>query len=37
MAPVVTDTLLRPAFCLRGSVRIVADSPFVPPVIEEAA
>ena len=36
-AEVVTDTLLRPAFCLRGGVRIDADSPLVPPVIEAAA
>ena len=36
-AEVVTDTLLRPAFCLRGGTRIDADSPFVPPVIEAAA
>ena len=36
-AEVVTDTLLRPAFCLRGGVRIDADSPLVPPAIEAAA
>ena len=34
---VVTDTLLRPAFCLRGGVRHAPDSPLVPPVIEAAA
>ena len=34
---VVTDTLIRPAFCLRGGVRLDADSPLVPPVIETAA
>ena len=36
-AEVVTDTLLRPVFCLREGTRIDADSPFVPPAIEEAA
>ena len=36
-AEVVTDTLLRPAFCLRGGMRIDADSPLVPPAIEAAA
>ena len=34
---VVTETLLRPAFCLRGGTRYDADSPLVPPVIEAAA
>ena len=36
-AEVVADTLIRPAFCLRGGVRHDADSPLVPPVIEAAA
>ena len=36
-AEVVTDTLLHPAFCLRGGVRFDADSPLVPPAIEAAA
>ena len=36
-AEVVADTLVRPAFCLRGGVRHDADSPLVPPVIEAAA
>ena len=36
-AEVVTDTLLRPAFCLRGGMRIDADSPLVPPAMEAAA
>ena len=36
-AEVVTDTLLRPAFCLRGGTRHDADSPLVPPAIEAAA
>ena len=36
-AEAVTETLLRPAFCLRGGVRFDADSPLVPPTIEEAA
>ena len=34
---VVTDTLIRPAFCLRGGTRFDADSPFVPPAVEAAA
>ena len=34
---VVTDTLIRPAFCLRGGTRIDADSLLVPPAIEAAA
>ena len=34
---VVTDTLLRPAFCLRGGMRHDTDSPLVPPTIEAAA
>ena len=34
---VVTDTLIRPAFCLRGGTRFDADSPLVPPAIEAAA
>ena len=34
---VVADTLLRPAFCLRGGTRHDADSPLVPPAIEAAA
>ena len=34
---VVADTLIRPAFCLRGGVRHDTDSPLVPPVIEAAA
>ena len=34
---VVTDTLLRPDFCLRGGERHNADSPLVPPAIEAAA
>ena len=34
---VVTDTLIRPVFCLRGGVRHEADSPLVPPAIEAAA
>ena len=34
---VVTDILLRPAFCLRSGTRHDTDSPFVPPVIEAAA
>ena len=33
----VTDTLIRPAFCLRGGTRIDADSLLVPPAIEAAA
>ena len=33
----VTDTLIRPAFCLRGGTRIDADSLLVPPAIEVAA
>lgn len=36
-AEVVTDVLIRPAFCLRGGVRFDADSPLVPPAIEAAA
>ena len=36
-AEVVTDTLIRPDFCLRGGVRYEADSPLVPPAIEAAA
>jgi dihydroorotase len=33
---IVTDTLLRPAFCLKGGQRFEADSPLVPPVQEAA-
>lgn len=33
---VTTDTLLRPAFCLRGGVRVDADSPLVPPAVQVA-
>ena len=36
-AEVVTDTLIRPDFCLRGGVRFDADSPLVPPAVEAAA
>ena len=36
-AEVVADTLIRPAFCLRGGVRYEADSPLVPPAMEAAA
>ena len=36
-AEAVADTLIRPAFCLRGGVRHDADSPLVPPAIEAAA
>ena len=34
---VVTDTLIRPEFCLRAGTRHDADSPLVPPAIEAAA
>ena len=34
---VVTDTLIRPAFCLRGGTRHDTDSPLVPPAVEAAA
>ena len=34
---VVTDTLIRPAFCLRAGMRYDADSPLVPPAMEAAA
>ena len=34
---VVTDTLLRPVFCLRAGTRYDADSLLVPPAIEAAA
>ena len=34
---VVTDTLIRPDFCLRSGARFDADSPLVPPAIEAAA
>ena len=33
----VTDTLIRPAFCLRAGERHDTDSPLVPPVMEAAA
>ena len=36
-AEVVTDTLIRPDFCLRDGVKFDADSPLVPPAVEAAA
>jgi len=36
-AEVVTDTLIRPAFCIRAGTRYDTDSPLVPPAIEAAA
>ncbi len=34
---VVTDTLIRPAFCLRAGARYDTDSPLVPPAMEAVA
>jgi len=34
---VVTDTLIRPDFCLRGGMEFGADSPLVPPAIDATA
>jgi len=34
---VITDRLVRPAWCLAGGERVDADSPLVPPTVEAAA